>query len=227
MRTRLAGYVCQISNSLFFFDALNGLAVVVKSPHCTANFSFVLRTRIRDRSTICLLIIQDDDLLFRLTRRLGARKYMIRSNPLQIIHVICEEYGCANEAWRQDLDLSIVAMEQRIVMTDFDIESFDRSISDDEPLIRNLHRTNTNLTWLDCTTNFELKLLEFSQEVIELCEATRVEQGLKPLLRESRTKIDQEIKSSVNSCANRRYHVRGLQERAKVQISTVRGLWSL
>jgi hypothetical protein len=201
--------------------------VVVKTPHCAANFAFVLRTRISDRSTVCLLTIQDDKMLKRITNRIETRRPVLQKAPLQILHVLSEEFGYANEAWRQELDLSIVAMEQRIVLTGFDIDTLDKSISKDEPLIRKLHRTNTNLTWLDCTTNFERKLLEFSQESIDLCETMRDELSVRSLSRRTRMRIEQEIKSSSNSCANRQYHVRGLQERAKVQISTVGAILDL
>lgn len=107
------------------------------------------------------------------------------------------------------------------MMTGSDIDTFDKSINKDEPLIRKLHRTNTNLTWLDCTTNFEQNLLEFSQKVIDLCEATREGQSMRALSRRSRIRVEQEIRSSLNSCSNRYYHVKGLQERAKVQNNTV------
>ena len=163
-------------------------------------------------------------MLFRLINRLEPRKSILRQAPLQILSILCDEYGCANEAWRQELDLSIVAMEQRIVMSGFDIESFDMSIRRDGPLIKNLHRTNTNLTWLDCTSNFERNLREFSQLVIELCETTREDLGLRTISRKCRTRIWQEISSSANSCTNRQWHVRGLQKRTAVQISTVSGI---
>jgi oligoribonuclease (3'-5' exoribonuclease) len=117
--------------------------------------------------------------------------------------------------------MSIVGLEQRIVKTGFDIKSFDEGISTDEPLIRRLHKTNTNLTWLDCTTNFELKLLQFSKDTIELYERIRKEKALAILPRKCRTIIEQEIISLMNSCSNRQYHGRGLQERTKVQISIV------
>lgn len=205
---------------------LTSQAVIIKTPHTEANFSLVLRTRISDRSTVCFLIIQDDVMLYRITSRLNARKTCLSDTPLQILHIICQEYGRLNETWRQELDHSIVEMEQRIVMTGFDIESFNRSISEDEPLIRKLHRTNTNLTWLDCTTNFERNLLGFLLEVVELCETFREERGLGSLSRRSRARIEQGVRASMNSCANRQYHVRGLQERARVQLSSVGDLSS-
>ena len=160
-------------------------------------------------------------MLHRIATRMQSRRAVLQEAPLQMLHIICEEYGCANEAWRQELDHSIVEMEQRIVMTGSDIDTFDKSINKDEPLIRKLHRTNTNLTWLDCTTNFEQNLLEFSQKVIDLCEATREGQSMRALSRRSRIRVEQEIRSSLNSCSNRYYHVKGLQERAKVQNNTV------
>jgi hypothetical protein len=196
-------------------------AVIIKTPHSAANFSLMLRTRISDRSTVCLLIIQDDQMLGRAVERLYARRTTLQEAPLQILSVLCEEYGYRNELWREELDMSIVGLEQRIVKTGFDIKSFDEGISTDEPLIRKLHKTNTNLTWLDCTTNFELKLLQFSKDTTDLCETIRQEQGLTVLSRRCRTIIEQEIISLMNSCSNRQHHGRGLQERTKVQISIV------
>ena len=114
-----------------------------------------------------------------------------------------------------------MAMEQRIVMAGFDIKSFNTSIHQDEPLLKNLHRTNKNLTWVDCAKNFERNLRESSQEVIELCEAAREGLGLRTMSRRCRTRIGEEIRSSVNSCTNRQCHARRLQEKAKVHISTV------
>jgi hypothetical protein len=181
----------------------------------------MLRTRLSDRSTVCFLIIQDDQMLGRVVERLYACRTMLQEAPLQILTILCEEYGYRNELWREELDMSTVGLEQRIVKTGFDINSFDEGISTDEPLIRRLHKTNANLIWLDCTTNFELKLLQFSKDTIELFESIRKEQGLTVLPRRCRTIVEQEIISLMNSCSNRQYHGRGLQERTKVQISIV------
>jgi hypothetical protein len=196
-------------------------AVVVKTPHSEANFSFVLRIRISDRSTVCLLMIQDDQMLDAVVHRLYARKRMLQEAPLQILSILCEEYGCRNELWREELDMSIVGLEQCIVKIGFDIKSFDEGISTDESLTRWLHKTNTNLTWLDCTTNFELNLLKISKETIELYETIRHEQDLTMLPRRCRTLIECEINSLMNSCSNRQYHGSRLQDRTKVQIAIV------
>ncbi|KAH8786771.1 hypothetical protein F5882DRAFT_115494 [Hyaloscypha sp. PMI_1271] len=195
------------------------ISVVVKTPHSEANFSFVLRIRISDRSTVCLLMIQDDQMLDAVVHRLYARKRMLQEAPLQILSILCEEYGCRNELWREELDMSIVGLEQRIVKIGFDIKTFDEGISTDESLTRWLHKTNTNLTWLDCTTNFELNLLKFSKEMIELYETIRHEQDLTMLPRRCRTLIECEINSLMNSCSNRKYHGSRLQDRTKVQIA--------
>jgi hypothetical protein len=153
--------------------------------------------------------------------RLYARKTMLQEAPLQILSILCEEYGCRNELWREELDMSVVGLEQRIVKLGFDIKSFEEGISTNESLIRRLHKTNTNMTWLDCTTNFELNLLRFSKKTIELYETIRQEQDLSILPRRRRTLIECEISSLMNSCSNRQYHGRGLQDRTGVQITIV------
>jgi len=197
--------------------------VVVKTPHSASNFSLVLRTRIVDSATICLLIIEDDVILGSLLARLHVPKTMkqLQESPLRLLSIICEEYGYRNELWREMLDISIVSLEQRIVKTGFDIQSFGEGMAEEESLGRKLHKTNTNLTWLDCTTNFELSLLKLAKVVVERCEEMREEQLLTPLPKRCRSSIDQELRSLMSTCENRRYHGRGLQERAKVQLSTV------
>lgn len=161
-----------------------------------------------------------------LLARLHIPKTMkqLQESPLRLLSIICEEYGHRNELWREELDISIVSLEQRIVPTEFDIENFGEGIVEDESLGRNLHETNTNLTWLDCTTNFELSLLQLTREVVERCEEMCEEQNLTTLPKRCRSSLDQEIRSLMSSCENRRYHGRGLQERAKVQLSTVSGI---
>jgi hypothetical protein len=197
--------------------------VVIKTPHSAANFSLVLRTRIIDRATICFLVIEDDAMLESILARLyiNETREKLQEAPLRILSIVCAEYGYRNELWRERLDVSIVGLEQRVTQTGRDIESLGEGIVEDESLGKWLHETNTNLTWLDCTTRFEGKLLELTREVAELCETLRLEQALSMLPRRCRTSIEQEVRSLMSSWENRRYHGRGLQERAKVQLSTV------
>ncbi|MCJ1321532.1 hypothetical protein MMC15_006877 [Xylographa vitiligo] len=59
-------------------------------------------------------------------------------------------------------------MEKHIGMTGFDIDALDAAADEFEPLTKDLHIANTSLIWLDCTTNFELALEKFSEEMVAL-----------------------------------------------------------
>lgn len=197
-------------------------AVVVQSPHSPAkNFSCVLRTQVGNRSTICLLINEDEIRINTLIDRLRGRRKLLEKSPLYFIILLVEDYGYANEKLRESLDQSIFDMECYIRTASFYMGALDENSEALQTLIVKLQVTKNRLVWLDCTTNFELELGTFSQEMIELYENLRRVRKLDIRSKPDRILLSQETNFHQNACRFRRYQAQGLQQRVQTQINIV------
>ena len=142
---------------------------MLQCPHSPLRtFSCVLRIKISDRSTTCLVVDAEEERIDLQIQRLQSWQIQLQKSPLHILSIFAEEYGCRNERWRENLDHSIVDMEKHIGMTGFDIDALDAAADEFEPLTKDLHIANISLIWLDCTTNIELALEKFSEEMVAL-----------------------------------------------------------
>ena len=194
----------------------------MQSPHSpTKTFSCVLRTQVSNGLTICLLIAEDDTRINDFIEKLQARRKKVERSPMYFISLVAEDYGYKNEAWRESLDRFIFDRESIIHAASFYTDIFDEKSDEMQRMIVKLHRTKNRLIWLDCTTHFELALVKYSQEMVELYETLRQNRGLTTLSMSHRTLLQQEINFHQNACLLRRYQAQGLQQRVQTQINIV------
>lgn len=195
-------------------------AVVMQSPHSPAeSYSCVLRTQVSNGLTICLLIAEDDTRINDYIEKLQARRKKVETSPLYFISLVAEDYGYKNEVWRESLDRFIFDRESIIHAASFYTDIFDEKSDEMQRMIVKLHRTKNRLIWLDCTTHFELALVKYSQEMVELYESLRQDRGLTTLSTSHRTLLQQETNFHQNACLLRRYQAQGLQQRVQTQIN--------
>lgn len=208
-----------------FFEIWHSTAIatILKYPHSPLrSISCVIRTRLSDRYTTCLLFDEDEDRIPTLISRLGARRDLLDRSPFHLICILAEEFGYRAERWRENLDHSIVDMEKCIGKTGFfDVEPLADPVEDHEQMLRDLQIANTSLIWLDGVTNFELELARFGGQMIDLCESLRDMKGLQTLSTRERTALEQDSRFHLNGCEFRRYQAHGLHQRVQTQISIV------
>lgn len=194
----------------------------MKFPHNPlGSFTCATRTRLSDRSTVCVLFWEDEENVKVIVERLQLRRDKLIRSPLHLITVLVEEYSRIMEHWRHNLDRSLVEMEKYIGKTGFDTDPLTLPDDDYEELIKDLQTLNTSLIWLDHMTKFEHELGKFGSTMVNLCETPRKEcgnMGLSPRVLEE---LDQTARFHLNDCEFRRYQGSGLQTRAQTQISLV------